>query len=63
MLLDRKWNSIQSLYHRFFLEPALSEDTKIPRFARNDRDEEVEMTEKGEWSELLQINAKEYTEA
>jgi hypothetical protein len=33
---------------RFLPEPALSEDTKIPRFARNDRGEGVEMTEKGE---------------
>ncbi len=33
---------------RFLPEPALSKNTKIPRFARNDRGEGVEMTEKAE---------------
>jgi hypothetical protein len=37
--------SIQFQAKRFLPEPAPSKDTKIPRFARNDRREGAEMTE------------------
>ena len=46
--------SIRFQAERFLPEPALSEDTKIPRFARNDEGEGVEMTEKAIGAKLLQ---------